>query len=107
MPTTYKILGQLTGSNSNQNLYTVPSGKQAVTSTLVVANRSAVSGSYRIMAIPSGSTLTSASYLAFDVGIGGYDTSAFTLGLTFNQGDKLDVYGLPTGSFNLFGSEIS
>lgn len=107
MPTTYKILGQITGSNTNQTLYTVPAGKQAVSSTLVIANRSASSGSYRLMAIPSGSTLSSASYLAFEVGIGGNDTTALTLGLTFNQGDKLDVYGLVSGSFNLFGSEIS
>lgn len=107
MPVTYKILGQITGSNTNQTLYQVPASRQAVSSTLMIANRSASSGSYRIMAIPSGSSLTNASYLAFDVGIGGNDTTALTLGITLNQGDKIDVYGVVSGSFNLFGSEIS
>lgn len=107
MPTTYKILGQITGSSATSSLYTSPAGTQTVVSSLIVNNRATAVSTYWIAAIPSGSTLASSSWLAFNVPISGSDSTALTLGITLGAGDYLQVSGVPSGSFSLFGSQIS
>ena len=107
MPTTYKILGQITGSSATSSLYTSPSGTQTVVSSLVVANRSTSNSTYWIAAVSSGSTLSAEDWLAFQIPITGSDSTALTLGITLGPFDQIQVSGLPTGSFNLFGSQIS
>ena len=107
MPTTYKILGQLTGSSATASLYTSPAGTQTVVSSLVVANRSTSNSTYWIAVVPSGSTLSNEDWLAFQVPLSGSDSTALTLGITLDQFDQIQVSGVPTGSFNLFGSQIS
>ena len=107
MPTIYKILGQITGSSATASLYTSPAATQTVVSSLVVANRSLTNSTFWIAAIPSGSTLSNEHWLAFQVPISGSDSTALTLGITLGAGDQVQVSGLTTGSFNLFGSQIS
>ena len=107
MPTTYKILGQITGSSATSSLYTSPAATQTVVSSLVVANRGTANSTFWIAAVPSGSTLSAEDWLAFQVPISGSDSTALTLGITLGQYDQIQVSGLPTGSFNLFGSQIS
>jgi len=107
MATTYKILGQITGSSATSSLYTVPGSTQTVVSSLVAANRSTSNSTFWIAALPSGSTLDPKHYLAFNVAISASDSTALTLGITLNAGDFIQVSGLATGSFSLFGSEIA
>ena len=108
MPTTYKILGQTTGSSNTSSLYTSPAGTQTVVSSLVVANRGTQVSTYWIAAVPSGSTLASSSWLAFNVPISSSDSTALTLGITLGPGDTIQVSGpTPSGSISLFGSQIS
>jgi hypothetical protein len=107
MANTYKILGQITGSLSDQTVYTVPAATSAVVSTIAVANRSTSANSYRIGVVPSGDTLADENYIAYDVYIGGNDTATITVGVTLATGDFVQVYGNDTGSFSLFGTEIS
>jgi hypothetical protein len=107
MPTTYKILGQITGSVATASLYTSPAATQTVVSSLVVANRSTSNSTYFIAVVPSGSTLGVEDWVAFNVPISGSDSTALTLGITLGAGDQVQVSGLATGSFNLFGSQIS
>ena len=107
MATTYKILGQITGSSSTSSLYTSPAATQTVVSSLVVANRSTSNSTFWIVALPSGSTLDPKHYLAFQVPISGSDSTALTLGITLGAEDQIQVSGLETGSFSLFGSQIS
>ena len=110
MPTTYKILGQITGSSdtgSLATLYTVPGATQAVVSSLVAANRSDSNSVYYIAVIPSGQTIDNKHYVAHNIPISGSDSTALTLGITLNAGDFIQVTGLETGSFSVFGSEIS
>jgi hypothetical protein len=107
MATTYKILGQITGSAATASLYTVPAATQAVVSSIVIANRSATTSAYFIGALPSGSTIEDKNWLAFAVPVSGSDSTALTLGITLNAGDSIQVSGLTTGSFSLFGSEIA
>ena len=107
MPTTYKILGQITGSVATASLYTSPAGTQTVVSSLVVTNRGTANNTYYIAVVPSGSTLGVEDWVAFNVPISGSDSTALTLGITLGAEDSIQVSGVPTGSFNLFGSQIS
>ena len=107
MATTYKILGQITGSSATSSLYTAPAATQTVVSSLVIANRSTSTAQFWVAAVPSGSTLENKHYLAFNVPVSGSDSTALTLGITLGAGDFIQVSGLATGSFSLFGSQIS
>jgi len=107
MATTYKILGQITGSSATSSLYTAPVATQTVVSSVVIANRSTSNSTFWIAALPSGSTLDPKHYLAFNVPISGSDSTALTLGITLGAEDQIQVSGMATGSFTLFGSQIS
>jgi hypothetical protein len=109
MATTYKVLGQSApGATTATTLYTVPSATSAVISTLVVANRAATVATYRISVRPGGASQANQHYLAYDVSVGGGDSTTLTLGITLAATDVVTVYGSTANlSFNLFGSEIT
>lgn len=109
MPTTYKVLAQLAPSATTATtLYTVGSGKSAVISTLVVANRANTAASYRIAVRPAGATLANEHYMAYDVTVGANDSTTLTLGITLAATDVVTVYASTANlSFSAFGSEIA
>ena len=109
MPTTYKVLGQSAPSATTATtLYTVPSATNAVVSTIVVANRETTSATYRIAIRPAGATLANQHYIAYDVAVGGSDSTTLTLGITLAATDVVTIYASTANtSFNLFGSEIT
>lgn len=109
MATTYKVLGQSAPSATTAtDVYTVGAGKQAVVSTITVANRSGAARTYRIAIRPAGATLANQHYLAYDVVLGANDTTALTLGITLQATDVVTVYASTTDlSFGIYGSEIS
>jgi hypothetical protein len=105
----YKVLAQSAPSATTAtDIYTVGSGKQAIVSTITVANRSAIARSYRIAIRPAGATLANQHYVAYDVTLAPSDTTALTLGITLTATDVITVYASTADlSFNVFGSEIS
>jgi hypothetical protein len=107
--TIYKVLGQSEpAATTATSLYTVPSSTEAVISTIVVANKAASAGSYRIAIRPAGATLEDKHYIAYDVAIAANDSTALTLGITLAATDVVTVYASSADmSFNAFGSEIS
>ena len=109
MAYTYKVLAQSAPSaTTNTDVYTVGAGKQAIVSTITVANRSASARTYRIAIRPSGATLANQHYLAYDVVLAANDTTALTLGITLTATDVVTVYASAADlSFGIFGSEIS
>jgi hypothetical protein len=109
MALTYKVLAQSApAATTATDIYTVGAGKQAVVSTITIANRSATARTYRIAIRPSGATLANQHYVAYDVSIGANDTAALTLGITLTATDVVTVYASTTDlSFGIFGSEIS
>ena len=109
MPTTYKVLGQSAPSaTTNTDLYTVPAATSAVISTIVVANRSADVVTYRIAIRPAGATIANEHYIAYDVLVGGADSTTLTLGITLAATDVITVYASTANlSFSVFGSEIT
>lgn len=109
MANTYKVLGQSAPSaTTNTDVYTVGAGKQAVISTITVANRSASASSYRIAVRPDGAAIANQHYLAYDIAIAANDTTVLTIGLTLDEADVVTVYALSANlSFGIYGSEIS
>ena len=109
MPTIYKVLGQSAPSATTETtLYTVPAATSAVISTLVIANRAATQGTFRLSIRPAGASLANQHYLAYDVIVGAADSTTLTLGITLAATDVVSIYASTANfSFNLFGSEIT
>jgi len=109
MPTTYKVLGQSAPSATTATtLYTVPSATSAVVSTIQVCNRSSSTDTFRIAVRPSGASLASQHYLAYDVGLAGNDAISITVGISLSTTDVITVYaGSANLSFTAFGAEIA
>lgn len=107
-----KILGQSNPSaTTNTTLYTVPSAKEAVISTISVANLAATSATFRLILQPSAdvsTTILNKQYLAYDITLGASDTTVITIGLTLATGDVIKVYGSTANiAFQAFGDEAS
>jgi hypothetical protein len=107
---TYKVLGQVAPSATTATtLFTVGAGKQIVVSTITICNRSTTTpATYRIALRENGDTLANKHYVAFDAPIAARETISFTLGLTCDASDILEVYA-STGdlTFNAYGAEIA
>lgn len=106
---TIKVLGQSApAATTNVNVYTVPSEAQAVLSTVVIANRGASAGSFRLAVRPAGATIANQHYVAYDVPIAGNDSTTLTLGITMAATDVLTFYASSADmSVNVFGTELS
>lgn len=102
-----KVLGQSNpAATTATTLYTVPSAKQAVVSSLVVANLTATAATFRIAVRPAGASLANQHYIAYDITVGASDSTALTLGITLATTDVLTVYASTANlSFNAFGDE--
>ena len=109
MATTYKVLGQVAPSATTATtLYSVPSGKSAVVSTIAVTNRASSAATYRIAIRVAGAALANEDYIAYDATVAANDTTAFTIGVTLAATDVITVYASTANlSFNAFGSEIA
>lgn len=109
MPTVYKVLAQSAPSaTTNTDIYTVPASTQTVISTLVVANRALTDATYRIAIRPNGASIANQHYIAYDVTVGGGDSTNLTLGITVDAADVVTVYASTANlSFSVFGTEIS
>lgn len=109
MPTAYKVLGQSApAATTATTLYTVPAATETVVSSIVIANRAATSATFRIAVRPDGATLANEHYIAYDVTVGGGDSTILTIGLTMNAADVVTVYASTANlSFSIYGSEIS
>jgi hypothetical protein len=104
----YKVLGQSApAATTATNVYTVPSAKEAVVSTIVIANRAATAATFRLSVRPAGAAQANQHYLAYDVPIAGADSTTLTLGITLATTDVVTVYGSTADlSFNVFGTEL-
>lgn len=108
MATRYLVLGQVApGATTDTNLYTVPSLKEAIVSTLVVANRGSTDANYRISVRPAGAAQANQHFIAFDVMVPALDSTTLTLGITLAATDVITVRASNANlSFSLFGSQI-
>jgi glucose-6-phosphate dehydrogenase assembly protein OpcA len=102
-----KVLGQVNpAATTATTLYTVPSAKSAVISSLTVCNQASTAATFRIAVRPAGATLAAIHYVAYDVTVGAADTTALTLGITLATTDVVTVYASTANiSFNAYGDE--
>jgi glucose-6-phosphate dehydrogenase assembly protein OpcA len=102
-----KVLGQSNpAATTATTLYTVPSAKSAVISTLVIANLAATAATYRIAIRVAGATLANSQYVAYDITVGASDSTALTLGITLAATDVVTVYASTANlTFTAFGDE--
>lgn len=102
-----KVLGQSAPSaTTNTDVYTVPSSKSAVISTLVIANRSTSALTYRVAIRPAGASIASQHYIAYDVALPANSFDALTLGITLATTDVVTVYASSANaSVSIFGDE--
>jgi hypothetical protein len=109
MPTNYKVLGQENpAATTLTTLYTVPAATEAVISSIVVANLTAVAATFRIAVRPAGASIIDEHYVGYDITVGASDSTVLTLGITMEATDVLSVYGSTADiTFQAYGSEIS
>lgn len=109
MATAYKVLGQSApAATTDTNVYTVPAATEAVISTIIIANRAATAGTYRLSIRPDGAAQSNLHYIAYDVPISANDSVTLTLGITLNAADVVTVYCSSADmSVSIFGTEIT
>jgi len=105
----YKVLAQSAPSATTAtDVYTVPAATETVISTIIIANRAASAGTFRLSVRPNGGTQTNAMYCAYDVPVAANDSTTLTLGITMDATDVITVYCSSADmSINIFGTEIS
>lgn len=106
MATRYKVLGQSKPSaTTNTTLYTVPTSKEAVVSTLAICNDSSSATAYRV-AVSASASPTTSEWLVYGATVQGNDTSFLTIGVTAEASKRIVVWaGAANLVFHAFGSE--
>lgn len=109
MANAYKVLAQSApAATTATDVYTVPSSTEAVISTIVIANRAATAGTYRLSVRPNGAAQANLHYIAYDVAIAANDSTTLTLGVTVDAADVITAYCSSADmSVNIFGTEIT
>lgn len=104
-----KLLGQVQPAGGTlTTLYTVPSLKSTVVSSIVVTNIYPQVSLFRISIAVAGAADTTSQYLYYDVAIGSNFTFTATLGVSLATTDVVRVQS-NTGALNftLFGVEVT
>lgn len=102
-----KVLGQQdVSATTDTDLYTVPTGKATVGSSLTIANRNVGGIKYRVAIRVGGAALANKQYIAYDCYLPGNSSDAVVIGMTLAAGDIVTVRSdTANTSFNLFGDE--
>lgn len=109
MAINYRVLGQTVPSANATwtQIYAVGSGKQAICSSLTVANLTADDILYRVRVRVAGAAENNKQILVYDTAAAGGVSQALQLSMTLGTGDIVEVYAASTSiAFNLFGSEV-
>jgi hypothetical protein len=104
-----KVLGQVNPSATTlTTLYTVPSAKEAVVSSISVANLTSTAATFRLAVRPAGASIANQHYIGYDITVGASDSTIITVGLTLATTDVLSVYASTANvAFQAFGDEAS
>lgn len=106
----YKILGQAAPANtSNADLYTVGSGKEAIISSIVIANVSATAATYNIFVRAAGATAADSNKLVGGVSAAANSTTTIAIGITLAATDVITVQSGTANAltFHAFGTEVT
>lgn len=105
----FAVLGQVTpAASAVGTLYTVPAGRAAVISSLVVCNRGAVAGGFTIHVRPGGAAAAAHHILHNVSSLAANATQVVGAGITLAATDVVSVVATTAEfNFSLFGSEIT
>lgn len=109
MAATYKVLGQSAPTNTSEaTLYTVPSAKSAIVSTLTISNLTSSAANASVNVGVAGAASANANTLLKTVSVPANSVTALTLGLTLATTDVVRVTSGTANAlaFQLFGSEV-
>ena len=109
MAINYRVLGQTVPSANATwtQIYAVGSGKQAICSSLTVANLSTDDVLYRVRVRQAGASANDKQFIVYDTAAAAGVSQALQLSMTLSAGDIVEVYAASTAiAFNLFGSEV-
>ena len=110
MANEYKVLGQIVPqANTANTLYTVPSGRSAIVSSINVCNPSpGANVDVRVAIVPSGQTLGGRHYITYGLPIPASDSINMALGITLASNDSIIVYAnnVTDMAFAAFGLEV-
>lgn len=109
MADSFKVLGQeAPGATTEEDLYTVPDAAQAVSSSLIVCNRSGSTPTYRVSVSVGGSATANTDYLFYDKALTANGTDKHVIGITLDETDVVRVYASTADvTFTLFGNEFT
>lgn len=105
----YKVLGQVVPSAANQwtQIYPCPTGKEAICSSLTVANLTSDDILYRVRVRAANAPANDKQIIVYDTAAAGGVSQALQLSMTLSADDRVEVYASSTSiAFNLFGSEV-
>jgi glucose-6-phosphate dehydrogenase assembly protein OpcA len=104
-----KVLGQSNpAATTLTTLYTVPASKEAVVSSISVANLTSTAATFRLAVRPAGASIANQHYIGYDITVGASDSTIITVGLTLATTDVLSVYASTANiAFQAFGDEAS
>ena len=104
----YKILGQLACAvTTEEAVYKVPASHQAIVSSVVICNRTAVPVTFRLYVSIDDAVTGDKDYLYYNVTLPANDTFIATIGMTMGSADELRFYcSAASCSVNAFGMEI-
>lgn len=109
MANAYKVLAQSAPlATTATDVYTVPSSTETIVSTIIIANRAASAGAFRLSVRPNGAAQADQHYIAYDVPVAANDSTTLTLGITLDASDVVTAYCSSADmSVNVFGTEIT
>lgn len=92
-----------------QVLYTVPTGKQVIVSSIFVTNHDTVARTYDLAIVPAGETLAAKHHIKWDYAVASNDFNMLDQKITMNAGDSIYVFPSTVNKvgFTALGVEIS
>lgn len=105
----YKNLGQVAPADTNNaNLYTVPTGRSTVVSSIVVCNVTNAVATYRVFQRIGGAAAGVGNAIAYDASVPANSTTSIEVKMTLGAGDILTVRSSVANAltFTANGSEI-
>ena len=90
-------------------VYTVPSGKQAIISSIFATNHDVVERTYDLAIVPSGETLATKHHVKWDYAVAANDFEMISDKFTLNAGDQIYVFPSTADKmgFTVFGVEVT
>lgn len=106
----YKVLGQAAPANTSiTTAYTVPTGKEAIVSSIAVANVTGTAALYEVYVRVGGAAAAASNALVFDASAGANSTTVIQAGITLSAGDIISVQASVGNAitFHVFGTEVA